>query len=442
MILKLYQLRGRDFLLRHKRALVVMPTGSGKSEVVLLLLRKLRQPAWVVCPKSLVGQWQKHVADLPEVRIFSFPTVQYHIELLDSLERPEIIVIDEPKPLKSNTAVFENMLKYNIRAPRRIILDATPLENHLEELWFLFRWLAPKVLGPYEDFLAQHVTGAGRYRGMRELRVKVADHVFRPKVGAPRDRKLMFIPVVPDFPAEVAREHEELCRRLTNSLKASAKSGSFSALNRSRGLISKLRSFLGDPTRGASAKIDELRVFLLQHSDRRGIIFVYKRETAKLLKEALNADGHAAEVFDGSLSAKRREELKDRFNKGSLRFLVATSAGERGMDLPTGNLVVHFDLLWTRASYDQRDRVSRLSSERAPAWIVTFILKGTVDEVLWSIISSKQKLMLAPFAGDSDELVINKYSWQRFLKERLEVTNGPVDEETGEGVWFSRGKRL
>lgn len=438
--LELYQVRGRDFVLANKRALIVMPTGTGKSLIVVEALKRLKQPAWIVCPKSLLGQWRKNLENTTDVQVFSFSMLQHRIEEISKLPQPEIIVVDEPKPLKSNTIVLEHMLKYKIRAPRRIVLDATPIENDLEELWFLFRWLAPKVFGPYAEFMERYVTRAGRYKNMEELRELVAPYVFRPKVPPPRDRKLLFVPVAPQFSKEAGIEHEQLCSALLRSLEQAAKSKNMSAVNRSRGLISRLRSFLSDPLRGAAGKVQRLVQFIDEHPDRRGIIFVFKRDTAKYLKEQISDKGHTVEVFDGRLSAKQRDELREKFNSGALRFLVATSAGERGMDLPSGNLVVHFDLLWTRASYDQRDRVSRLSSERDPAWIVTFILKDTVDEVLWSIISKKQRLMLAPFAGTGDELKITKYSWQRFLKER-EAKNGKVDEETGEGVWFSRGKR-
>ena len=420
-----------------------MPTGTGKTEVVLSALRKEGYRTWVICPKSLVKQWSRQTESL-RTTVFSFPEIQYHPEMVQERlleERPDLIVLDEPKPIKSLTQVMKAMLDYKLFAPRRVILDATPLENDVSELWFLFRWLKPDLLGAYPEFMTRYVARKGHYKRLTELRELVKPFVFRPSVAAPRERRIEFLPVWAEFAGEIKQEHEFLCVRLAKALQSTSVEKAYNSLNRARGLISKLRSFLSDPLRGAAGKVEALVEFVRKHTERRGVIFVFKRETAKEICNRLK-EFTDAEVYDGQLSTSRRETLRTRFNQGSLRFLVATAAGERGVDLPTGNLVVHFDLPWTRAAYDQRDRVSRLSSDATAAWIITMIQRNTVDEVMWSIVTAKEKLMLAPFKGEADELIIPKRSWGRFLNEYIakEKRHGPVNEETGENLWWSRGR--
>lgn len=446
--LKLYQIRGRDKILRDKRAVIVLPTGTGKSEIILQVLRRFGFAVWIICPKSLVTQWRSQIDALkppkPWVYVWSYSDFQHRLAKIKEIyayDPPEMIVMDEPKPLKGDTQVLRALVENKIRAPYRVILDATPLENNLTELWFLFRWFAPKVFGNLSSFNEKFVNGQGSYRNMTCLREVIKPYVFRPKVEAPRSRQVFFIPVRPCFEGETLVEHEDLCKALAKQLKASSDVGSsYRAANKARGLISKLRSFLSDTQKGAAPKFAALRDLIKKNVFYRGIIFVFRRETAKAIKEYLDQYDIGTAVYDGSLTLKKREKIRTDFNSGALRFIVATSAGERGVDLPTGNCVIHFDLPWTRASYDQRDRVSRLSSDQTvSAKIITLLLKGTVEEVMWSIVVAKQKLMIEPFEGSQDDVIIPKKSWLRFLRHYLkEKKVGKANPETGENLWWTR----
>lgn len=432
-----HQLQGRDFLLAQPTGFIIMPTGSGKTEVALMAIRALNLRTWVICPKSLRGQWLKAAEGLP-ITVITFPQLQHQMHEVVSLRiksPPEMIVIDEPKPLKGQTIIARNILAHQITAPRRVLLDATPLENNLGELWYLLNWLLPDELEefmkdhqlaemtPPDCFVARFTYPGGGYRDLDQLQSFLRPYVFRPSVPAVRERKINFIDVPFRMSHKARQRYDLMCSQLSYALKNA--SSSAMALNRSRGLISRLRSFMSDPKLGAAAKVEMLLRFAARYPKRRGVIFVFKRETAQYLAERLNEhEAGSAIVYNGSLSTKVRERLRQGFNEGSFRFLVATSAGERGVDLPTGNLVVHFDLPWTRAAYDQRDRVSRLSSEASAAWIITFLMRGSVDEVMWSIIIAKQRLTTAPFGGAGD-VPIRRLSWGQYLSMYLkERKNG------------------
>jgi SNF2 family DNA or RNA helicase len=437
-----YQEAGVDFVEAQRRGIVILGVGKGKTEIALRGAERLRCKTLVVCTKSLVKQWETVAKDrLPFFMVVPFSQLERRYADIVAFE-PELCVVDEPKPLKSYTRVFELMER--IRPRRRLILDATPIENKLDEAWFLFRWLKPKLFGSLENFRSMFVTSNGRYKNMNKFRELIAPHVYRPKTAEPRDRKFYHLRVDPVFSEIGTYEYMELCQRLHSLLKVARKKKSLRAVNMIMGKISKLRSLLGDPSHGGLAKYRALAALIKANPKRRGVIFVYKRDTAKMITKKLRGLGYAAETFDGGLSTKKREAFRTGFNEGTIQFLVATCAGERGLDLPTGNLIVHFDLPWTRASYDQRDRISRLSSDQSEhSLIVTIILKDTVEEIIWSIIAAKRKLMIEPFDSDADDLVIHRKSWYDFLTKflKMEDDDGSINEETGEGFWFSRGER-
>ncbi len=435
--LRIYQRRSISFLCRAKRAILVLPTGKGKTVIAIKSAARVGGNLLVVCPLSLVKQWESKLkGEVGSFKVVSFS--QLHNQLVNILKvKPRVTIVDEPKPLKNMTRVFELMLK--IKSPYRFILDATPLENNLVEYWYLFRWLKPSVFGGIDTFNSDFITRPGVYKNMDKFRDRVNAYVCQPKVAEVRARVLKFIHVKPTFDFEHQVEYDLLCDRLKVALKSAGKHPN--ALLRAMGKISKLRSFLGDVKKGGKPKVSLLVDFLRANPDRRGIIFCYKRETVSEVVKELRKHVCKAEPFMGNLSAIKREKLRNSFNAGEIRCLVATSAGERGIDLPTGNLIVHFDLPWTRAAYDQRDRVSRMSSDQSDHTVIlTLILKNTVEVLMWSIIAAKHELMVKPFDKNITDLVIKKDSWSKFLNTFIGgIGSGKVNEKTGEGVWFSRG---
>lgn len=448
--LKPFQKAGIDFCVSQRRAIVIAPVGSGKTDIALGVMKRLKLPLYFVfCPKSLVGQWKDRTKEFNNVSVVAFSQIKNELPLILAFS-PQLVIVDEAKSLKSPTQVFQLLLK--IKPRRRLILDATPIENDLEELWFLFRWLKPKLFGvTLKDFMRKY-GGRGRYRNLNELRALIAPHIYNPEVPNIRKREIFYFKIKPRFDHETQSEHFLLCRKLRNSLIAARDKKTLRALNVSRGNISKLRSFFSSPECGGMQKIDLLIDYIKNHKNCRGVIFCYRKDTAKMIAERINdvysknAGGSfknifQARVFTGEVSSKQREILRKGFNEKTLRFLVATSAGERGLDLPSGNLIVHFDLPWTRASYNQRDRVSRLSSDpKIPTRILTFILAGTIEEIFWSIIAAKYKISLLPYGGGKDCEIIRKKTWLAFLNEFL---GGKIENNTEKekGIWFIHGKK-
>jgi len=417
-----YQTAGIDFILKHKRSLICLPTGKGKTKILIGAARKIPGTRLlVICPKTLVGQWRANLAgeEFPW-KILRITQVRKGAEALVHFGAT-LTVIDEPKFLKGTTQA--RVMALGLRTPRRVILDATPIENRLEEAFYLFTYLKPKLFGTLEEFQAKF--GArGRYKNLDKFRETIAPHIFAPKIDDTRPKNYKYIPVEMNFGPNTG-EYDNLCRRLYNLL---SKARGSRGINAAFGLISKLLSFLGDPECGSKMKLKALLRLVKDNPKMRGVVFVSRKTTAKLIKEKLNESGVPTEVINGELSAGRREVVRSMFNEEKLRFIVATSAGERGVDMPSGNAVIHFDLPWTRASFDQRDRVTRMSSDKSVTTdIVTFIIEGSVEEVIWSIVCGKHELMLEPFYGGARSLKITRRSWKKFLGDYF----GEEDESHG-----------
>lgn len=431
--LKGYQKQGIQFVERQRRGLVVLGVGKGKTEIALRAMDLLESPTLVVCPKSLVGQWETYRSRFktPMLIIAASQVKNNHDRIREF--RPSLTIVDEPKFLKSDTLIFREMLK--IKTRRRLILDATPFENNLDEAWFLFRWLKPNLFGSLEDFRQKFGGFNGKYHNIAEFRKMIEPHIFAPALADARQKEYKMLRIRPEFDEVIETEYHDLASRLYRTLSGK---GVYRA-RISKGLISKLRSFLSDVKRGGGIKVRTLRKVLKSHPEFRGVIFVYRKNTAKALVKRLRQDGHKAELYTGDVRQNERERLRKEFNNHSIRFLVATSAGECGIDLPTGNMVVHLDLPWTRSAYDQRDRVSRLSSDqKVPSTILTIVLKDTVEEIMWSIVCAKRDLMLKPFDPKVDSFTINKKSWTLFLRRQYgKTSNDP--RVAGKGSWFTKG---
>lgn len=423
-----FQKRGSNFIINTHRAFIISPTGSGKTRIALNALAKIPGNIVVFCPKSTEEQWKKSVSEKKlSARLLiitlSIASVTRYLVHKHLFWAPVAVLVDEPQPLKSSTQLFQ--LFRQIKPDRRIILDATPIENSLSDLWFIFKWLRPNVLKDfvYEDF----VTERNAYKNLCAFRQMIKENIFvvdRSEVSL-RERVTKYLAV--DFKLKKAERSEmnTLLLELDEQLKKKNIKPAF-------GLISKLRSFMSNVNSGARGKVRALSDYLNRHPSCRGVIFTHTKDAAKALVEVLNKKGISTlPVIRGDVSAKQREKIRNAFNfDSSYRFIVATRAGERGIDLPAGDIIVHFDLPWTEAAFNQRDRVTRLSSSRNTATtILVLITRDSIEEVLAGFIRFKAKVAMVPFSKE-DEIEIKKPNWSFFVTRYLQKRGllGVLDE--------------
>jgi hypothetical protein len=380
-------------------SIINLPVGQGKTRIISEYLRKQPEHSyWVVmCPKSIVGQWDKEFAKegfidrikdgpgiiwyelVPDVYIYL--TSQHQASKVHDLRQATGWVIDEPKMLKSETIFREYLMSRNFGG-KKVLLDATLLENNFEELHRLEEFLGVKSLPPI---------------------------TFSPPVEALRKIKKSIIRI--PLTVNEAKMEKYLNKQLLAALRMKNK---FLINSRMMEAINYLSSTEGrDP---GKSKIQAVVSYVNDHPGARGIVFTRSLVTLEALNRSLGRLRPTAKVC-GALSASARSELREKFNAGEIDWIVATKAGERGIDLFSGNTVIHFDLPFSQSSYRQRDRVTRRSSDLSDTTkIITVLIEGSLEELQLEHIKAKMKMDAAAKTGDFD--FIPRTSWTQFLEDK------------------------
>lgn len=444
--LRPYQARGVSWLAFLEQwglgACLADDMGLGKTIQLIAFLLYLRQqdflegPTLLVCPTSVLGNWEKEVhrfaPDLktliyhgdkrPHGSFFKKAAQGKHLIItsyallhrdLKDLQRVEWqgIVLDEAQNIK-NPQAKQSKAARQLDAQFRIALTGTPVENRLGELWAIMDFLNPGYLGPHNFFQKRFATPIERYgdtASLQALRSLVQPFILR-RLKTDRD-------IIQDLPEKqemtvfcgLSAEQATLYQTLVDE--------SLAALNDAEGvqrrgqilaLLTKLKQicnhpaqFLGEKTVGSarrSAKLlrlDEMLEELLLEGDR-ALIFTQFAEWGKLLKTHLERDlGEDTLFLYGSTSKKQREEMVDRFQNDPAApriFILSLKAGGVGLNLTRANHVFHFDRWWNPAVENQAtDRAFRIGQQRN-VQVHKFVCNGTLEERIHEMIESKQAL--------------------------------------------------
>ncbi len=427
--------------------------GLGKTIQVLALhaLRAeqeaTRGPLLVVCPTSLMRNWQREAATfLPDtpVRIFhgqsrrldglaadeivitSYGVVRTDSARLDAVEWA-VVAADEAQHAKNPRSRTARALR-EIRHGVRLALTGTPVENKLSELWSIYDWAVPGLLGPLETFrrttslpierdndrkaterlqkllrpflLRRHKTDPGI---APELPDKIERDVIVPLTG---EQVTLYKAAVDTTLAEVA-EAEGIARRgLVLKLLTSLKQ-----------ITNHPAQFLGEtgPLPGRSGKlaaVDDLLATIRENGEAT-LVFTQYVAMGKLLVEHLSGLGHRVEMLHGGLSVSARQALVDQVQAGELDVLILSlKAGGTGLNLTRATHVVHYDRWWNPAVEDQAtDRAYRIGQDRTVT-VHRIITQGTVEDRVAALLASKRALAASVTGGgeswigelDDDEL--------------------------------------
>lgn len=437
--LRPYQLQGLAFL-RGLRALglgglLADDMGLGKTAQAIALLAERQDgepPDLVLAPSSVLPNWQAELARFaPGLRVQLHhgpkrsPEAWAQADLVLSshaLARQDReaflaqgwrhVVLDEAQAIKSASAQLSLALQ-GLKSQHRWALSGTPVENHLGELWSLFHFLLPELLGPMEAFQAEFLTPMQdpdqRGAAMEALRRRVGPFLLRRRKAE----------VAPELPPRIEQLHR--CELLPGQAEA------YEALRQGG------RALLKSPGQGAQAwRMQALAALtrLRQACCHPSLVPGLEEEglpSAKLalaleLMELLRAEGHRCLVFSqftGFLALLRQEvEARGwthRYLDGATRergaevaafqageadfFLLSLKAGGVGLNLTAADHVLLLDPWWNPAVEAQAgDRAHRIGQER-PVVVHRLIAQGTVEEGLLALQAHKQGLSEALLEG-------------------------------------------
>ncbi|PWI14495.1 ATP-dependent helicase [Streptomyces sp. Act143] len=406
--------------------------GLGKTITVIALhLKRARTaPTLVVCPASLLGNWQREIARFAPgvpVRRFHGPD-----RTLDGLaggfvlttygtmrstapalaeQHWGMVVADEAQHVKNPYSATAKALR-TIPSPARVALTGTPVENNLSELWALLDWTTPGLLGPLKSFRARHaraVENGEDTEAVERLARLVRPFLLRRKKSDPG--------IVPELPPKTETDHPVPLTREQASLYEAVVRESLYAIETAdgiarRGLVLKLLGALkqicdhpalylkeeaGAAERlvlrsGKLALLDELLDTVLAE-DGSALVFTQYVGMARLITAHLAARAVPVDLLHGGTPVPERERMVDRFQAGSTPVLVLSlKAAGTGLNLTRAGHVVHFDRWWNPAVEEQAtDRAYRIGQTQ-PVQVHRLITEGTVEDRIAEMLEAKRAL--------------------------------------------------
>ncbi|MFG2375073.1 DEAD/DEAH box helicase [Streptomyces sp. NPDC048504] len=411
-----------------------MGLGKTITLIALHLRRAHRAPTLVVCPASLLGNWQREITRFaPGVPVRRFHGADRTLEDLTGgfvlttygtmrsaapalAQQPwGMVVADEAQHVKNPYSATAKALR-TIPTPARVALTGTPVENNLSELWALLDWTTPGLLGPLKSFRARHARAVEN--GEDEEAVTRLARLVRPFLLR---RKKSDPGIVPELPPKTETDHPVPLTREQASLYEAVVRESMLAIETTegiarRGLVLKLLTSLkqicdhpalylkedhaaaqatGDRLTARSGKLallDELLDTLLSE-DGSAIVFTQYVGMARLITAHLSARAIPVELLHGGTPVPERERMVDRFQAGATPVLVLSlKAAGTGLNLTRAGHVVHFDRWWNPAVEEQAtDRAYRIGQTQ-PVQVHRLITEGTVEDRIADMLESKRAL--------------------------------------------------
>jgi len=430
--------------------------GLGKTIQVLslLLLRRTKRtdarkhdnalPSLLVAPASLLDNWMAelarfapslkaiivHPSAMPAEQLKQFTPDQ--ISGLDlvitsygsllripglSQARWRFAILDEAQAIKNPNAKQTKAVKA-LDAQSRIALTGTPVENHLGDLWSIFDFINPGLLGTARQFAryAKSLTEQEQ-NPYGPLRTLVQPYILR--------RMKTDTSVIADLPdktevkaycnlsrrqaALYAQAVQDLADRLADADGIERKGIVLATLMRLKQICNHPSQWLGDQTwaeadSGKWARLREIAEVVAARQEKVLVFSQFREVTAPLASFLGEVFGRPGVVLHGETPVKRRKALVQAFQNDEAVpfFILSLKAGGAGLTLTAASHVVHFDRWWNPAVENQAtDRAFRIGQKRN-VLVHKFVCRGTVEEKIDALIESKKGLSEALLAGSGE----------------------------------------
>jgi non-specific serine/threonine protein kinase len=317
-----------------------------------------------------------------------------------------LVVLDEAQAIKNASSAQARSVK-RLRGRSRIVLTGTPVENHLGDLWSLFDFCSPGLLGTGTQFkqFVKRLNKQQDAQAFGALRRLVRPYILRRLKTDPG--------VAPDLPAKtemraecgLSKKQAVLYERAVAGLAERLKSADGMAR---RGLVlsvlMQLKQICNHPAQylksdafepADSGKFERLRLLCEPVFERqeKALVFTQFQSLTRPLAEFLaDVFGRPGLVLDGDTPVRRRTELVRTFQDppGPPFFVISLKAGGSGLNLTAASHVIHFDRWWNPAVENQAtDRAFRIG-QRRNVLVHKFVCRGTVEERIDAMIESKQ----------------------------------------------------
>jgi superfamily II DNA or RNA helicase len=424
-----YQLEGFQWMAQRLQAgagaCLADDMGLGKTLQVLALMLLRPGPHLVVCPTSVTLNWHQQIRQfaptlqsvayegrerrelLSELSADQVVVVSYRTLLLDQLDETDwgLVVLDEAQTIKNPESKTAQAC-FALRARGRVATTGTPIENRLSELWSLFRFLNPSLLGTLPSFRRRFENPIAQGNGSARQRLKrlVGPFLLR------RTKSQVLTELPPrteiDLRVELSAGERALYEELRREAEAT-RSDPFqllASLTRLRQACCHPRLLLPNSDL-SSSKLEAFEGLVddLRDGRHRALVFSQFTRLLDLLEERLIARGTSYLRLDGSTPVGERRSLVESFQAGGAElFLISLKAGGTGLNLTAADYVVHLDPWWNPAAEDQAsDRAHRIGQTR-PVTIYRLVAADTVEEKVLQMHGSKRQLAQQVLDGSQE----------------------------------------
>ena len=429
--------------------------GLGKTIQVIAFLSYLKDEFpnipgsyLIICPTSILFNWDREIKKFaPNLEVYfhhginrikepkriseffvphrviltSYGTIRNDIDFLETIEFNGIIV-DESQNIK-NYSSKQTQAIYKLKSQFRICLSGTPIENRILELWSLFNFLNPGLLGDRPEFKRKYILPIERFQAQDAIdnlkliikpfilrRVK-SDKTIIKELPEKNEMKILI---------ELTDEQVKLYKDLVENVLKEVQSPSIKKRDNALilSLLIKLKQICNHPYQYLKTNIDSinleenLKKVISQSkklkrliemteevlsNDGKLLIFTQFTQMGKILQKILEFKFKSKVLyFHGGIQEKRRKQIVDEFQSSRIEssqiLIVSLKAGGTGLNLTQGTTVIHFDRWWNPAVEDQAtDRAYRIG-QKSIVNVYKFISKGTVEEKIDLLLEEKKDL--------------------------------------------------
>ncbi|MEI8373369.1 MAG: DEAD/DEAH box helicase [Planctomycetota bacterium] len=452
--------------------------GLGKTIQILALFLDLKgqktpkpKPSLLVLPASLLGNWKAemarfaptlratflHPAETPkeelgriaadpagalknlDVVVTSYSMLLRQEWLMDI--RWQLAVLDEAQAIKNPGAQQTKAVK-RLQADARIVLTGTPVENRLSDLWSLFDFICPGLLGTqtkFKDFAKK--LGERQENRYAPLRSLVQPYILR---RMKTDRR-----IIDDLPDKVevrafcglskrqavlyAKQVEELTNSLKNIDGIQRRGVVLACLMRFKQICNHPSQWLGDDQylpeeSGKFTKLSEICEEIASRQERVLVFTQFREMTEPLAKFLGKKFDRAGLVLHGGTAVKHRKALVDQFQRddGPPFFILSLKAGGTGLNLTAASHVIHFDRWWNPAVENQAtDRAFRIG-QRRNVMVHKFVCQGTIEERIDAMIDEKRQLAADLLEGGAEKMLTEMTNSELIRFVSLDVARASV----------------
>ena len=438
--------------------------GLGKTMQVLSLLLVLKrqggakpQPSLLVAPASLLANWAAEIERFaPGLKaLVAHPSVVPAAELktlaasrLNGIDlvitsygslltvpwiadvQWRLAVLDEAQAIKNPDSKQTRAVK-RLKAGARLALTGTPVENRLGDLWSIFDFVNPGLLGTAKEFsrFAKRL-GEGPRSSYGPLRELVRPYILRrlktdkSVIADLPDKTEMkaFCSLSPQQAVLYEQGVGDFARQLETATGIQRRGMVLSFLMRFKQICNHPSQWLGDGAWGESesgkwARLRDIAEVIAAKQEKMLVFTQFREMTAPLAAFLGSIFQRPGLVLHGETEVKKRKDLVRRFQEDEAVgfFVLSLKAGGSGLNLTAASHVVHFDRWWNPAVENQAtDRAFRIGQTKN-VLVHKFICRGTVEEKIDNLIESKRQLSRGLLEGGAD-LVLTELKDDELLK--------------------------